>query len=325
MTASTPHCLLGLEPDNLLAFLALLGLLRALEKADDALKPRISWDLDQTPTRPTLHLSRSMTQDEIAGIAEEGLLSIASTHDFGGRNGADYSREECREVLTREAKAARQDSRLSVDLHAAVMTDAVLRAGKDQVSPTPLCLMFGQGHQHFLQRLECVPRGSASKKDESTGSVTLSEALFHPWQRKDKTFSFRWDPAEDVRYALMAGNPKNPRYKPGTQHGANRLAAIGVGVLSVSPGLGDDRRSRCLIPGGDFSDHQFSFAWPIWTAPATLTAILAMLSHPRLREPRALERFGVRHVMVARRISVGKYMNVSQARPQLSESGSVSP
>lgn len=325
MTASTAHRLLGLEPDNLLAFLALLGLLRALEKADDALKPRVSWDLDQTPTRPTLHLARPMTRNEIAGIAEEGLIAIASTHDFGGRNGADYSREECREVLAREAKAARQGSRLSVDLHAAVMTDAVLRAGKDQVSPTPLCMMFGQGHQHFLQRLECVPRGSAStNKDETAGSVTLSEALFHPWLRKDKTFSFRWDPAEDVRYALMAGNPTNPRYKPGTQHGANRLAAIGIGVLSVAPGQSDGR-VRCLIPGGNFTDHQFSFAWPIWTAPATLTAILAMLSHPRLREPGALERFGVRHVMVANRISVGKFMNVSTARPQLAESGTVSP
>ena len=40
---STTHILNGLEPDNLLAFLALLGLLRALEKARPEWKPKVYW------------------------------------------------------------------------------------------------------------------------------------------------------------------------------------------------------------------------------------------------------------------------------------------
>ena len=39
------HRLNGLEPDNLLAFLALLGLLRALETARPKWRPRARWDV----------------------------------------------------------------------------------------------------------------------------------------------------------------------------------------------------------------------------------------------------------------------------------------
>jgi hypothetical protein len=54
MTAAKSHRLDGLEPDNLLAFLTLLGLLRALETADVDLYPRAAWDIDRPPLRPRL-------------------------------------------------------------------------------------------------------------------------------------------------------------------------------------------------------------------------------------------------------------------------------
>jgi hypothetical protein len=41
----------------------------------------------------------------------------------------------------------------------------------------------------------------------------------------------------------------------------------------------------------------------------------AMLAHPDLRKPHELGHLGVDHVLVARRISVGKFMNFSRARP----------
>ena len=48
------HRLAGFEPDNLLAFLALLGLLRSLESARPTWRPRAAWDLDRAPLRPIL-------------------------------------------------------------------------------------------------------------------------------------------------------------------------------------------------------------------------------------------------------------------------------
>lgn len=326
MTAKTVHRLDGLEPDNLLAFLALLGLLRALEAADSEidskLQPRAAWDIDTPPLRPKLILSCAVTQEEVTENAAEGIRAISACHDFGGRKQLKYSPQECRALLHNEVRSACLDARDRVDLFAALMTDAAIKKDKkDEIDPTPLCLLSGQGHQHFLERLANVPqkpapepRGRGGQAVSLSESECLSKALFQPWRRDDKTHSFRWDPEEDVRYALMAGDPTDTAYKTGTQHGANRLAAIGLGVLTLVPEMRAGRVRPGAI-GGARDKSGFSFAWPIWREPATLTAIQALLAHPGLREIDALAHLGVDHVMVAQRISVGKYINFSRARP----------
>jgi len=321
MTATTSHRLDGLEADNLLAFLALLGLLRALETADSTLHPRAAWDIDAPPLRPKLVLVRAITLEKVTETAAKGIEVISACHEFGGRKDLNYSRQECRALLDQEARAAHLDARERADLFAALMSDAAIKDDKKEpVDPTVLCLLFGQGHQHFLDRLAGVPcelapppRGKGKKAVSVTASECLGEALFQPWHRNDPTFSYRWDPEEDVRYALMAGDPTDTAYKPGTQHGANRLAAIGLGVLTLVPEMRAGRVRPSVI-GGTSGTDGFSFAWPIWREPATLSAIQALLAHPDLREFGRLAHLGVDHVMVARRFSVGKFMNFSRAR-----------
>jgi hypothetical protein len=70
MTAAMSHRLDGLEPDNLLAFLSLLGLLRALETADKTLYPRASWDVDTPPLRPRLVLAHAASPEEVTQGAD---------------------------------------------------------------------------------------------------------------------------------------------------------------------------------------------------------------------------------------------------------------
>jgi len=317
------HLLVGLEPDNLLAFLALLGLLRALEAGDrerldgDKLRPRASWSLDAPPLRPVLHLARALTMAEVAAETARGVAILAEAHRFDGRNDLNHTRAEARSLLEPAESGDR------AELLAALMTDAAIK-DEDKpdtapIDPTPLCLLFGQGHQHFLDRLARVPaepapppRGRRKTAVTLTAADCLTEALFAPWHRSDPTFSFRWDPEEDVRYALMAGNPTDAAYKPGTQHGANRLAAVGLAVLTVVPETRAGR-VRPAIPGGAWKDG-FSFAWPIWREPASLSAIRALLGHPDLRTTEGLGHLGVEHVLVARRISVGKFMNFTRAQ-----------
>ena len=72
---------------------------------------------------------------------------------------------------------------------------------------------------------------------------------------------------------------------------------------------------RPRIIGGEPGPDGFSFAWPIWRTPATLAAIRSLLAHRDLRRAGALAHLGVDFVMVARRISVGKFMNFSRAMP----------
>lgn len=326
MTPVTSHRLEGLEPDNLLAFLALLGLLRSLENTDakhaddEKLHPRIVWDVDAPPLRPTLLLARPTPQNEVCERAARGLATLSASHEFGDRKDLNHSREECRLLLQQEAEASSPYERHRADLLAALMSDAAIKNDKKEpIDPTPLCLLFGQGHQHFLERLSSVPRepvppprGKGKKVASLSDTECLAEALFQPWHRNDPTFSFRWDPEEDVRYALMAGDPTDATYKGGTQHGANRLAAVGLAVLTVVP---EQRggRVRPSVVGGAFDSDGFSFSWPIWEEPATLTAVRSVLVSSNPRKPEALKYLGVYQVMTARRISVGKFMNFTRA------------
>lgn len=313
--AERAHRLVGLEPDNFLAFLALLGLLRALDAARPAWKARAHWDLDTHPLRPVLTLREAAPPTAVAEVAAEGIAKLLKAHDLGGRKDINYSRQEARDLL----------SKLSADpaeLYAALMSDAVLN-DKGQVSPTPLCLLFGQGHQHFLDRLAGVPalrqppaRGTGRNKTPVSVTDCLSEALFETWCRLDNTQGFRWDPAEDRRYALRADDPSGDSV--GLQHGANRLAAIGLPVLSGAAIL---RRSelRFLVRATSYTaDGTIAITWPLWPHPARLSAIRALLCHPTMAEHGAvaadeLHRLGIAHVMRAERISVGKFMNITVA------------
>lgn len=327
MTASGVHRLEGLEPDNLLAFLALLGVLRALEARDrergedERLYPRACWDLDAPPVRPLVVLRGPLSRERLLDGASCGIDSLANTYDFAGRETLDYSRVDSRTILKDAAHASRADERQRIDLLAALMSDGAIK-DKDKhetIAPTPLCLLSGQGGQQFLKRLTAVPGQPAPppKKRAPALSATecLSAALFEPWNRSDdkKISSFRWDPAEDVRYALMAGNPADDNYKTGTQHGANRLAAIGLCALTVVPVIRAGR-VRPEVLGGHSSPDGFFFSWPIWREPSSLAGIRALLSHPDLRVPKNLSHLGVDHVMTTHRISVGKYMNFTRAR-----------
>jgi hypothetical protein len=328
--AVTRHRLDGLEPDNLLAFLALIGLLRTLETADQAqledlkLRPRVFWDLDLPPLRPVLSVVRPATQNDVGEAANKGVSILTSTNSFGDRKDLNYTRSEARGMFETAAHNATAADHNAADLLSSLMNDAAVKDSKKSetatIDPTPLCLLFGQGHQHFLERLVHVPielapppRGKGAAALAISATDCLKEALFAPWHRSDPTFSFRWDPDEDVRYALMRGDPTDSAYKSGTQHGANRLAALGLAVLTLVPETRAGR-IRPSVLGGSFSREGFSFSWPIWKEPATLSAIRALLSHPDLHKPSSLVHLGVDHVLTAKRISVGKFMNFTRAR-----------
>jgi hypothetical protein len=115
---------------------------------------------------------------------------------------------------------------------------------------------------------------------------------------------------------LRATDPTDAKTKQRTQHGANRLAAIGLSALTVVP-----RSSRTgtvgleVLGGVRERGHRGPrvFIWPIWRHPVSLATIRALLGHPRLREPAARNALGVVELRSARRISVGRYQNVTRA------------
>jgi hypothetical protein len=252
----------------------------------------------------------------ICDAAAEGADRLAGLYRFPAERGDAAGQLD----LNYSPCFARQLLWVAIDnptgeLWAALMSDAAAR--ESRIEATPLCFLFGQGHQHFLERLVTVARlpapparGRGRNAVVLTASETFAEALFMPWMRKDSTPGFRWDPEEDVRYALRADDPSTE--KATTQHGANRLAVLGLLALTVVP-VERGRRVRLDLLGGSF-DPEFSFTWPIWCEAASLAAIRTMLSHPDLaRGPAVLEHLGVRQVRRTRRIGVGRFMNFTRA------------
>ena len=320
MTERSAHRLAGLEPDNLLAFLALLGTLRSLERVRPEWRPRVGWTVDAPPVRPTLTVAAQTTEAEMVAAVAEGLADLASRHDFGELKDLKLSPAEAAERL----RAALSGDRYAADLWAALTSDAAIRdrnKGKE-AEPTPLCLLFGQGHMHFMSRLASVPResapparGTGRRKTAVRESDCLREALFEPWTRPDATFSFRWDPQEDVRYALRATDPTDSKTKETTQHGANRLAAIGLSSLTVVPRLRGASAQLSVIGGMRERSGGFAFTWPIWRHPISLAAIRALLGHGGLDNRATWDALGIVELRRARRISVGKFMNFTSAEP----------
>jgi hypothetical protein len=272
--------------------------------------------------RPLLILAEPDTSLAICEAAAEGATTLAADYSFPRsaevdaepQNDLNYAVNTARKLLERAANGQR---RRCADVWSALMCDAA--AKDDKIEATPLCLLFGQGHQHFLDRLAIVPRTDAPpRRGRGKNAVMLSaaetlyEALFESWTRLDPTPAFRWDPAEDVRYALRADDPSGQ--KSTTQHGANRLASLSLPVLTVAPTQRGDR-VRLQVLGGTFERNEFAFSWPIWRGTATLAAIRALLSHPDLSKgPSTLSHLGVTEVRRASRIGVGKFMNFTRAQ-----------
>jgi len=319
MISVTTHRLDGLEPDNLLAFMALLGLLRTLEESQPDWHARVGWTVDEAPLRPILRVPEGVNVDAILCAAAEGLNNLAQCHEFSGFKNLALSPEKTAEFL----RDAASGDRYFADLWSALVSDAAVSRDGKKAEPTPLCLMFGQGHQFFLARLASVPREATQPdRDASCGNDDVSEedclreALFMPWTRPDATPSFRWDPNEDVRYALRARNPTDSATKETTQHGANRLAAIGLSVLTVVPKPRRGQVGLAILGGERESSGKFVMCWPVWREPISLASIRALLGHPGLDRRRTRTALGIVEVRQAQRISVGKYMNFTSAEPK---------
>lgn len=317
MNEHTSYRLNGLEPDNLLAFMTLLGLLRTLEESRPDWHPRTSWTVDEPPVRPTLLIAEKVQKDDIVKAVAEGLNALAKHHDFSDKKDFNFSPEEAAESLEK----ARNAERYRADLWSALMSNVAI-SQKKKVEPTPFCLMFGAGRQYFLPHLALAPRqknppkrGSGRNKVEISETKSLNEALFSPWERPDSTRGegkatpFRWDPQEYRSYALRATDPSADGGT--TQHGANRLAAIGLSVLTVVP----QRPSgtvRLGVIGGGRQRSNFTFSWPIWRSPVSLVAIRAMLSHPHLSNPTIQTMLGIIERRRATCISSGRYNNFTR-------------
>jgi hypothetical protein len=300
---STTHQLVGLEADNLLAFLALLGLLRALDEVRPEWQARVAWQ--GAAPAAELHLAAAVSREDIVGEVNAGIRQLGTAYGFD-RKDLKYTADEFR-ALAQQAQREPERGRLV----AALASDGAVRrkSRERRVEVTPLCLLLGQGHQHFLSRLT-----EMTQRNEEDDEAHLQRALFETWRYEDRDESFRWDPIEDRRYAHQYGDPSEGRNKIGTVAGANRLAAIGFSLLVSAP------TAAGLATLGVTGSQRERFAcWPVVGLPTSLSGYVALLAHPALSDEEAapgLARCGVLAVARARRYQVDRYFNFERSRLQ---------
>lgn len=317
MTQTDQHRLEGIEPGNLLGFLALLGLLRALEAERQEWHPRAFWSVSDPPLRPVLTLSTPQSKQELCEAAAKGVERLTAFLDFGDAGDLKVEVKNARDLCQTAARQATEGERYFADLCAALFSDVVADDEKKRVEPTFLAYP-SVATSNFLKNFKAIANSGMPdnrSRDPSypkSPADCLLQALFLPWNRSDRPVGLRWDPDEAKRHALQWRAPtKDP---PTTQHGANRLAIIGLSALTAVPVISGTRVSLSVL-GGAGSGDRFSLAWPIWTTPISLAAVRALLSHPQLRKQGALDYLGVDHVRVTRRISLDRLRNFTAAEP----------
>lgn len=305
------HRLIGFEPDNFLAFLAVLGLLHALEDQQPAWGARVSWS--DLPVRPALQLREAVTQEDLAQAVTDGCLHLALNYDFS-ELGEDWEfprlTAEAAQRELRRCIAQGPPARGRSDLLSALFADGVASEAQT-VFPTPLCVLFGQGHQFFLDRLSRAARmaGLRTTRETPEPLAAIRNALFRRWERADIGPSLRWDTGWfDRQWVDRASNPAKDRIRIET--GAYALAALGLPVLTVSPRT-VGQRIRLQTLGVETQGNELWLVWPIWAKALSLAQLRTLLAHPALYRDSphsiALSRVGVIEVRRSHREELGRY------------------
>ena len=319
----TELALSGLRADNPLAFLAALGTLRAAAAAFDRSTVRMRWQISSGAWTPALCLTAARGQAAVESLDEDEL--VARLHDWMSNSSGQrafaiaddltLSPQAFRAVSASAVAGATPRDRAFADFIAAFGCDAVeLREnGKasGKIADTAFRTMSGAGHQHFLGFMRTLAT--------DVGPGHLRRALFAPWRYDDplESHSMRWDPADDVRYALRwrdaSGYPE--RKRSGTMWGANRLAIEALPLLPTMP----TEQGGLATVGFSISKAEGAvWTWPVWSGSCTVETVRSMLSLGELQRARpsraTLARMGIREVFRCHRIRQGKYRNLTPAQ-----------
>lgn len=306
--------LAGLAADNLLAYLAALGALRTASLARPEDKVRLAWESIHGRWQPRLVCSTALDRAALIDLLHQQLQASAEIPALNLADDLTVTAEDFRNALTRSQEAISITDRRDADFLAAFGSEIIQSRlnGKPtgQIADTAFRTMSGAGHQHFL--------GTMRTFISDTTPAHLDKALFQAWRYDDplEKHSMRWDPLDDIRYALRWDNPSGDRNRKhnGSMWGANRLAIEAMPLFPTQP-VGQ----RLKTTGFSEQNRTTGLTWPVWSTPIELMEIRSLLSLSPLYGP-ALDRNqliprGIVEVYHCQRITQGKYRNFTPARP----------
>lgn len=312
----------GLDAANPLAFLAALGTLRMLGVAHGVDQVALRWQVCDGRLRPQVRVARADGDDvalpqaeaQFAQALHETLCEPAECEALAMADDLTLPlpafRLWCEKAATRPSRSALGEFIAAFGSDAIEACDNGKPSGK--MADTAFRTMSGAGHQHFL--------GFMRKLVDDMRPEHLERALFSPWRYDDpvESHTMRWDPVDDVRYALRArdssGDPE--RKRGGSVWGANRLAIAALPLLPTMPVT----TGRLGTTGfSQFEGEGAAWTWPVWKTWCcvdTVRSLLAMRALQQRIPPRAsLAPMGVIEVFRCCRITQGKYRNFTPASP----------
>ncbi len=139
----------------------------------------------------------------------------------------------------------------------------------------------------------------------------LDATLFRSWNRSDEKYSFRFDPTEDRRYALLDRDPTAANNKSTSEWMANLLAYRALRAFPCAI-----VRRKSVTTGWMEDSGSVMFTWPIWANHLALETVQSLLGREELiaRKPSiSLRNIGVQAVYRSRKIANGDYVNFSPA------------
>ena len=289
---SKTFLLSGLDGANPLAFLAALGVLRMLRGAP--CRGRLGWQVVEGTWRPVVTVDVDGGDRELcARLAEMARLEPPAIRQLGKNLTVAPDVFQAYVGSVEQMLHIDGDGR-GAEFAAAFGSEVCVDTKMNCIENTSFSFIRGSGHQDFIS--------AAIRLSESVTEEHLHEALFGPWEYKDESLSFRWNPGDAAEYALSAGNPS----KEGvwTVWGANRLAFEALPLLPVQP-----TRRGLQTTGFREDRNRKEFSWPLWYAPLGVDTIRSLLSHSELRrdipDRRILGAMGVGEVFRAPRVRIG--------------------
>lgn len=251
-----------------------------------------------------LEQTQAVARDELLALLKQAVPSPELA--LGQR--PDCTIAEFRQHATSMRTDGSPANRASMDLLASFGTE--LEDLPDQrIAPTPFCFITGSGHQWFLDTArQLMSRKQPTKQEPNPQPCvtpkSVRETLFVPWTYSDEGLSMRWDPAEDIRYALHLDDPGPVGAY--TVWMANLLAYRALAFFPCAPG------ARGLVATGWTAGRESDrFTWPLWEPPLSADTIRSLLRHRAFGETdvatyrRELRARGVAAIFGARRIQVG--------------------
>lgn len=306
----------GLRAENPLAFLAALGTLRAASAVYGTDRVRMRWEVSGDAWSPRLRVeSGDADEQQFVGLLHEWLQRSSGREAFAIGDDLTLSPQAFRAASEKAVSRLNPDDRAHADFIAAFGCDAAELAenGKPsgKMADTAFRTMSGAGHQHFLGVMRTLAADCTSDH--------LRRTLFAPWRYDDplESHTMRWDPTDDVRYALRwrdsSGDPE--RKRTGTMWGANRLA---IEALPLFPTMPVAAAELATVGFTHTRGEGTAWTWPVWETCCSVDTVRSLLALRQLQAARPpheeLARMGVAEVFRCWRIRQGKYRNLTPAR-----------